>query len=126
MEALVDTSILIDLHRGYPLALTWLQANPTLSLGITPMVYMEVMLGVENKAAQNRAVAFLKHFQLIYLTFEDQAWASEQFQMYRLSHNVGVVDCLIAAPCYRLQLPLYTRNLKHFTPLLGTLAVQAY
>lgn len=35
-------------------------------------------------------------------------------------------DCLIAAPAQRLGVPLYTRNLKHFSPLLGDLAVMAY
>jgi predicted nucleic acid-binding protein len=90
------------------------------------MVYMEVLLGAENKAAQNRADAFLGRFLRIYLTIEDQIWAEEQLRNFRLSYNVGILDCLIAAPSHRLQLPLYTRNLKHFTPLLGTLAVQAY
>jgi hypothetical protein len=32
----------------------------------------------------------------------------------------------IAAPSYRLQVPLYTRSLKHFAPLLGRLAQQPY
>jgi hypothetical protein len=31
-----------------------------------------------------------------------------------------------SAPSYRLQLPLYTRNLKHFAPLLGKLAQEPY
>jgi hypothetical protein len=31
-----------------------------------------------------------------------------------------------SAPSYRLQLPLYTRNLKHFAPLLGKLAREPY
>jgi hypothetical protein len=37
-----------------------------------------------------------------------------------------VIDCLIAAPSHRLNVPLYTMNLKHFTPLLGALAVRPY
>ena len=126
MDAFVDTSILIDIHRGHSSALIWLQAHQELRLGITPLVWMEILIGAENKLAQKRAVIFLSRFPIIYLTQEDQEWATRQFQMYRLSHNVGLVDCLIAAPAHRLQLPLYTRNLKHFAPLLGGLAVQAY
>ena len=55
---------------------------------------------------------------------EDLNWAMQQLRQYRLSHNVGILDCLIAAPAHRLQIPLYTRNLKHLEPLLGTLAQQ--
>ncbi|MEZ4670167.1 MAG: hypothetical protein R3E39_19855 [Anaerolineae bacterium] len=50
----------------------------------------------------------------------------KQLFRLRLSHNVDSFDFLIAALAHRLQLPLYTRNLKHFGPLLGGLAVVAY
>jgi predicted nucleic acid-binding protein len=40
--------------------------------------------------------------------------------------GIGMMDCLIASVSLCLQLPLYTRNLRHFTPLLGTLAVKPY
>ena len=49
-----------------------------------------------------------------------------QHVTHRLRFGVGVLDCLIAAPAFRLQLPLYTHNLKHFTPLLGDLAQKPY
>lgn len=49
-----------------------------------------------------------------------------QIMKFGISHNVGVIDCLIAAPAHRLKLPLYTTNLKHFTPILGALAVRLY
>ncbi len=69
---------------------------------------------------------FLTTFELMCLTETDQLWAMKQYQIFRLSHGVGMNDCLIAAPAQRLGVPLYTRNLKHFSPLLGDLAVTAY
>lgn len=87
---------------------------------------MEVMFGAKNKTKQAMAIKMLKQFEMVYLTQEDQVWAMQQLQKHHLSHNVGVPDCLIAAPSYRLQLPLYTRNLKHFIPLLGNLAHEPY
>lgn len=57
---------------------------------------------------------------------DDHEWAIKQMLRYHLSHNVGAFDCLIAAPAYRLRLPLYTHNLKHFAPLLGDLARRPY
>jgi len=53
-------------------------------------------------------------------------WATEQLIVFNLSHNIDVFDCLIAAVSHRLQIPLYTRNLRHFEPLLGPLARPPY
>lgn len=83
-------------------------------------------MGAPDKKARDRAAAFLKQFTMIYFTQSDMIWAMQQVHDYRLSHNVGILDSFIAAPGYRLQLPLYTRNLKHFAPLLGKLAQEPY
>ncbi len=48
----------------------------------------------------------------------------EQMERYRLSHGVTINDCLIASVAYRLEVPLYTHNIKDMTPLFGKLAVK--
>jgi predicted nucleic acid-binding protein len=126
LDAFLDTSILIDIYRGYAQAVTWAQTNRTLRLSIISTVWMESVSGVTNKVDQTTMRKLLDSFPITLLTPTDQEWAMQQLQAYRLSHGVGMNDCLIAAPAHRLQLPLYTRNLKHFTPLLGGLAVRAY
>ena len=63
---------------------------------------------------------------MVYLTQADLDWAMQTQMRYELSHGVGMMDCLIASVSHRLQLPLYTHNLKHFTPLLGALAQKPY
>ena len=126
MDAFLDADILISIYNGRPQAVSWLQINSKLTLGITPVAWMEVLRGGQNKVAQQRLTQYLAHYPVIDLTNTDQNWAMRQYQTYKLSHGVGILDCLIAAPCYRLQIPLYTRNLKHMTPLLGALAVQPY
>lgn len=68
----------------------------------------------------------MKRFDMIDLTSGDQEWAMQQQMVYELSHGVGMMDCLIASVSYRLQIPLYTHNLKHFTPLIGDLAQKPY
>jgi tRNA(fMet)-specific endonuclease VapC len=124
IAGLVDTTILVDVLRGYNPAATWLPAQP--QLAITPTVWMEVLAGAPDKPHQRTARKLLAQFNLIYLTEGDQTWAMQQLLAYRLSHQVGILDCLIASVSRRLQLPLYTINLKHFTPLLGDLARKPY
>jgi predicted nucleic acid-binding protein len=57
---------------------------------------------------------------------EDYDWAIRKSLELKLSHNAGAWDCLIGAVAHRLQVPLYTPNLKHFQPLLGELAQKPY
>jgi hypothetical protein len=87
---------------------------------------MEVMYGAGSKVKQVACKTLLSQFDLIHLTAADQDWAMQQMENYRLSHGVTTDDCLIAAVAYRLQVPLYTHNLKDMTPMIGNLAVQPY
>ena len=123
-SGLIDSTIVVDIMRGYGPAAKWLEnlAEPA----ITRIVHLEVLAGSLNKIEQQKALRFLQRYSIIELTLDDFVWATRQLIEYKLSHNVGIMDCLIAAPAARLQLPLYTHNLKHFTPLLGELAQKPY
>jgi predicted nucleic acid-binding protein len=87
---------------------------------------MEVVTGGENKAERLRAAHLMQRFTLLYLEQTDWDWAMQQQMAYELSHGVGMMDCLIASVSQRLQIPLYTHNLKHFAPLIGQLAQKPY
>lgn len=126
LDILIDTGIIVDALRQYEPALDWLQKNRELIVGISPIVWMELIRGAENKALQNRAEKLLQRFEVVYPTPESMQWAMLQLKTYRLSDGIGMNDCLIAAPSHCLQVPLYTRNLKHFAPVLGELARQPY
>ena len=121
---LVDTNVVVDLLRGYAPAEQWLASQS--QLGVTRGVYFEIFEGVSSKLRLQEAQKFLDRFELIEYTLFDLQWATDQLATYWLSHGIDAFDCLIAAPSYRLQLPLFTRNLKHFTPLLGNLAQEPY
>ncbi len=122
--ALLDTLIVVDLMRRYPRAEDWLRGQT--DLGINRAVWLEILDGAKNNVDQQRALRLLRDFELVDVTTSDFDWATQQLLRLRLSHNVGAMDCLIAAPAYRLQLPLYTQNLKHFEPMLGALAQKPY
>ncbi len=124
VTALLDTSVLVDLNRGYQPAAIWLSKQT--NIGITRIVWLEILEGASNKLEQERAVRLLNDFAITELTVSDLDWATRQLIALRLTYNIDAFDCLIAAPSYRLQIPVYTLNLKHFKPLLGGLAVQPY
>ncbi len=65
VNSLVDTSIIIDLVRGFPEAHQWLQTI-TDEVGVTQYVWLEVIQGAQNKAKQQAAVKLLisHRFQL--------------------------------------------------------------
>jgi len=50
----------------------------------------------------------------------------QQLERFQFSQPIGKEDCLIAAVAYRLQVSLYTHNVKDMTPLVGKLAIQPY
>lgn len=124
VTGLVDSSVLVDVLRGYPPAEQWLA--DTAQLGVTQIIWLELLEGSQNKQRQREAMKLLRRFALIRLTGDDVQWSIEQLITLRLSHNVDAFDCLIASVHVRLNLPLYTRNLKHFIPLIGELARSPY
>ncbi len=124
MTALVDTSIVVDLFRQYAPALNWLETQG--QLGVARPVWIEILEGVPNRTKQQAAIKLLKRFALVELTTEDVVHATQLLISYKLAYNIDGYDCMIAAVTHRLQLPLYTRNMKHFAPLVGALAIKPY
>lgn len=125
VTALLDTSIVVDLLRDYLPAKTW-YLGQTEPLGISRAVWWEVIEGVQDKKAQEKALRLMHYFELVDLITQDMMWASQHLLIYHLSHNIDIFDCLIGASAIRLGYTLYTRNLKHFGPLIGVLAVAPY
>lgn len=126
-DVFLDTSILISLWRRDAAAEKWFNANAgTLNAGISVLVAMELVDGVQNAADRQRALKQLQPFPVVYVTRQDSAWARKQHAQFKLSHNVGIIDALIAAPAARLKVPIYTLNTKHFTPLPDVTAIHPY
>lgn len=125
VAALVDTSVVIDILRSHQPAIAWLYAQIGVT-GVTRFVWHEVIEGCSDKQKQHAAIRVLDKFQLTPVTNDDVEWATVALLQHYLKLNADASDCLIAATAHRLQVPLYTRNLKHFGPLLGALAQQPY
>jgi predicted nucleic acid-binding protein len=118
-DGIVDTTVLVHLLRHKTDALTWFNSQ-TNQLSVTPISWLEIMFGAGSKARQQQGLNLLNRFDMEFLIESDMRWAMQQMQNYRLSHGIGIMDCLIASVCFRLQVPLYTHNLKHMGVLLGS------
>lgn len=116
ITGIIDTTILIHLFRRKQDALAWLATQN--DLGVTSINRMEFIYGARGRTALIECVALLNTFQTVQLTDTDQAWAEEQLMKYRLSHGVEINDSLIASVCHRLQIPIYTQNVKDMQKIL--------
>ena|SRR5258708_971638 len=113
----VDTSVLIHLYRRHPAAQSWF-VTQTQVLSVTSITWLEFVDGAPSKAGLTLCLSILAQFELIRLTSTDQNWAMKQMQTYGLSRGVHPNDCLIASVCHRLQVPIYTHNLKDLRKVL--------
>ncbi|MBX3050647.1 MAG: type II toxin-antitoxin system VapC family toxin [Caldilineaceae bacterium] len=124
---LVDSDVLIDLLRGYPPATEWLDSLPeTEEIAVPGYVVMELIQGCQNKVEQNRVRRHLGGFGVAWPSPADCDRALDVFVTYRLCHNAGLLDVLIAQTGVTMEVPLYTFNQKHYAFIPGLHTVQPY
>lgn len=120
----IDSTVMVDLSRKYPVALVWVQTSPP--LGISSTAWMEAVQGAPDKPARIAVLKLLDMYELVFSTESDAQWAMAQQMRFGLSYKISIEDYLIATTAARYGLPLYTHNLKHMTPLMAGLAVKPY
>jgi len=99
---IVDTTVIVHIFRKNSIAKARLAAQ-TNKLSVTSITWLEVMYGAPGKLGQQTC------------------------KTIRLSRGVGINDCLIASVCHRLQIPIYTHNVKDMSKLLSaTQVIQPY
>jgi len=82
------------------------------------------MYGAPGKRGQTACLAIMQKFDMIYPERADLDWTMQALQSYRLSHGVSILDTLIASLAHRLQVPLYTDNIKDFPMLDAELVIR--
>lgn len=117
LPAILDTSVLVDLLRGFQPAKEWFESLNRQRVAITPVVWMEIVQGAANRERRAKAIRFLRQFRIEHSTEDDNRWAMRQLARFHLSHNIELQDTMIASVPARLAVPLYATNLKHFEPL---------
>lgn len=126
IDALLDTSILVDILRGQVAVAGWMNSQKGVAFALPVLTAMEMMQGCQNSTDLTHVRRVMRPFPVVHLTPTDTTWAQQQHEAFWLSHGIGMNDTLIAAPAARLNLPIYTLNLKHFAPLPDIKAIRPY
>lgn len=109
---LIDTNVLIDTLRGYTPALSFLKGLETKT--ISNLVTFELVQGLSSKNELKKLEEFISKFDVLNLNTEIQELGLNIYKEYKFSHEVEIIDCLIAATAIHYNLILVTKNIKHF------------
>lgn len=123
---LIDTDIMIDILRGYPPAVQWLQSLGDEAIALPGFVVMELIQGCQTKIELTNIRKRLAPFQVHWPEADDCNQAVELFTQYHLSHQMGIIDVLIGQSAVSINGSLYTFNKKHYAPIPGLKTVQPY
>jgi predicted nucleic acid-binding protein len=123
---LVDIDVMIDVLRRHGPAVAWLDSLDTEVIGIPGLVAMELLQGCRNREEQDQLERFLRPYQRHWPSQADYAHAFDDFIAYRLSHDLGILDALIAETAVGLNTQLATFNTKHYSVVPNAQIVQPY
>ena len=114
---IVDTDVLIWYSRGNQRAIDAIHSLERFSISV--VTYIEVIQGVRNKkelSAFKKALGIL-NVQVIQIDELISTKAMFYVEQYALSHSMELADALIGASAVIKQLPLLTRNERHYKHL---------
>lgn len=119
-----DTDILIDALRGNAAAITYIEACPSRSM-ISVVSLTELFTGVRPGREMVDLESLIATFEQIPVSQEIAILAGELRRSYRKSHNLGIIDTLIAATAITKNAKLITLNTKHFPMIPDLIAPYA-
>jgi predicted nucleic acid-binding protein len=123
---LLDTDVMVDVMRRHWPAVAWLESLGTEVIGIPGLVAMELLQGCRNREEQDQLERFLRPYQRHWPSHADCARAFDDFAAYHLSHDLGILDALIAETAVGLSTELATFNTKHDSVVPNVEIVQPY
>jgi predicted nucleic acid-binding protein len=123
---LLDTDVAVDILRGHPPAVSWLQGLGSAPLGLPGIVVMELIQGCQSKPEQQRVERIFGRYALYWPGEADCQRALTDFAEYHLSHNLGLLDALIGHTAVGLSEELATFNVKHYSAVARLRTIQPY
>jgi len=123
---LIETSILVDLLRGWLPARHWIDGLSSDDRYISVVTAAELLAGCRNRDEQRTVEREIALYPILWLDETSSQTALDWYRQFRLSHGLGFLDSLIGATAYHHDLTLATMNEKHFTPLPGLRVERPY
>lgn len=122
---LLDTDICVDITRRYPPALAWYAGLPD-APALPGFVVLELLKGCRNSRETRQLRKALQPFAVFWPTTTDCARAVETYARAHLSHNLGMIDALIAECAIGLTATLCTFDQKHYQAVAGLTTIRPY
>ena len=113
-DGVIDSNILIDAMNGIVDAVAFLEEQQETEVQISIVSAMELIPGCRNKAEMRELQKFFQRCTLLPVTTTVSQAAFQLMETFYLSHGLILPDALIAATAMEYNLPLYTRNTRHF------------
>lgn len=114
---LLDTNVLIDYLRGNEEASKFLESFQE-NLCVSAMTIAELYAGTRNDRERNSLDQFVEAFSVLPVNKIISKKGGVYRRKYGKSHNVDLIDALIAATAVTNEMTLFTLNKKHF-PMLA-------
>ncbi len=121
----LDTDVLIDLQRKHASASAWF-AGLSEPPSVPGIVVMELIQGAKNAQQVRTALRLTSGLPIIWPTVVDQQRALADFAAFHLSHQLGLLDALIAACAVGFSAELCTFNQKHYRIVPGLVTFRPY
>lgn len=86
---------------------------------LTAITKMELISGATNKSDFNKINKYIQRFNIALINKDITLKAFELLEKYKLSHGLGIPDCIIASTAIVSQLELFTYNVKDFSFISG-------
>lgn len=122
----LDTDVMVDVLRRHPAAVEWLGSIRDDVLILPGLVLMELIDGCRNRSEVQRLLSMTRVFPVRWPQEIDCERALRDFVRGRISHNLGILDALIAECAVGLGAALCTFNVKHFNAIPHLTTVQPY
>jgi predicted nucleic acid-binding protein len=122
----VDTDVMIDILRRYAPAVAWLRSRGAEALALPGLVAMELLQGCRNRSEQQRVERLMRPYRLYWPSHADCERALQDYATYYLSHQLGILDALIAETAVGLGVAFATFNDKHYRVLPTLHTIQPY
>lgn len=120
MPYLIDSNVLIDVSRGNPAAIKYIDGLPE-PWSISQVTAMELIVGARDKRELATIDSFLAMYPVVPLSESIGAEAYRLLKTYAKSHGLHVFDSLVAATAIEKAFTLVTLNRKHYQMIEGLL-----